>query len=217
MITEDEAKTKWCSVGSAGVATLIATGRTEPQSGFIPKCIGSACMMFRWADDTRILLGNGSEALIDREDADIAGDGWWWSGRYVKNGSGYLHRRVVERMIDDGIPDGIVVDHIDGDTLNNRRGNLRLATQGENAANAKSRGGASQFRGVFRARNGKWAAQISRQGKRHHIGTFETEAAAAEAYDAAAKAMHVEFARLNMAIRKNQGRKGYCGLAGKPE
>lgn len=99
----------------------------------------------------RVVLVEEVATLIDSEDADlIDGHSWWVSGvpphRYVqckigrdgKYSNRYLHRLIGERVA--GNLDGLVIDHINGDTLDNRRENLRAVTQRENLRN---RGGAT--------------------------------------------------------------------------
>lgn len=90
-------------------------------------------------------------------------------------------------------------DHIDGDGLNNRRSNLRPATQRQNVHNSRPRAGtSSRFVGVrLQRRTGRWEAYIKTDGKYKQLGTFETEEAAARARDAAAYERDPEFAYLN--------------------
>ena len=90
-----------------------------------------------------------------------------------------------------------LVDHIDGNGLNNQRSNLRAATNSQNLRNSGPRGGSSQFKGVFRYRNGRWQSSIMVDGKSTHLGYFVEEVEAALAYDAAALRLHGPFARLN--------------------
>ncbi|UOK18388.1 HNH endonuclease [Arthrobacter phage BruhMoment] len=91
-----------------------------------------------------------------------------------------------------------MTDHIDGDGLNNRRSNLRPATNAQNQVNSRLRRGNSQYRGVCKdVRNGVWKANINVSGRRITLGTFRDEVEAAKAYDAAATEHHGEFARLN--------------------
>lgn len=91
------------------------------------------------------------------------------------------------------------IDHINGDTGDNRIDNLREASRTQNQANRKAKGGASQYRGVIASISGinPWCAQIRHGGKTVHLGQFPTEADAARAYDMAAIELHGEFARLN--------------------
>jgi dipeptidase D len=96
-------------------------------------------------------------------------------------------------------PRGLLVDHKNNDTLDNRRANLRLATRRENSCNKRKQNNTfSRFIGVsFSKRRGKWCASISNSGKKIWLGYFVSEVEAARAYDDAAKRYHGEFARLN--------------------
>jgi len=87
------------------------------------------------------------------------------------------------------IPEGIHVDHINGDRSDDRLCNLRLATVSENnrAHKAKSPGGSSKYRGVSWSKKDKrWLAQIAVNSKTQHIGSYHTEKTAAIARDLAA-------------------------------
>lgn len=89
------------------------------------------------------------------------------------------------------------VDHVNRDTLDNRRANLRLVSCSENSINQKIRkDNSSGFKGVIRTR-GKFRATISAFGKRHHIGYFDTAQAAAKAYDNKAMELFGSVAFLN--------------------
>jgi hypothetical protein len=93
-----------------------------------------------------------------------------------------------------------VVDHINGNGLDNRRENLRICSQALNCANAKkTKGKTSRFKGVFWNRQSKkWCAQIGNKKRNHIIGYFNSEARAAQAYNRKAKEFFGEFARLNV-------------------
>lgn len=93
---------------------------------------------------------------------------------------------------------GSVVDHQNGNGLDNRRENLRVCTQAENCLNSGKKRPYKRFKGVYRdRRNGSYYAQIFI--KRIAFGScgHATEESAAVAYDALAAKHHGEFARLN--------------------
>lgn len=90
------------------------------------------------------------------------------------------------------------IDHIDGNGLNNRRSNLRPATNSQNKANTGKYLGTSGFKGVYpNRRTGRWNAQIRVDGHLRNLGTFDDPVEGARAYDAAALEAFGEFARLN--------------------
>lgn len=99
-----------------------------------------------------------------------------------------MHREIMD------CPKGLVVDHIDGDRLNNQRANLRIATMSQNNCNKPAVAGTSKLRGVsWHASRGKWRAVIKSGGKSRHLGYFGTEQEAADAYATAAAELHGEF------------------------
>lgn len=149
-------------------------------------------------------------AIVDREDADLAELCWGLGGdgyaqrcllpRATLRGSERLHRVILSRIINRQMVPSEQCDHVNGDRLDNRRHNLRVATHGENAVNRKAHG-ASVYLGVHRDRQ-RWAAQIrplgsGTNGRRLYLGAYATEEEAARAYDRAAREHHGEFARLN--------------------
>lgn len=102
-----------------------------------------------------------------------------------------------------GDTQGLCVDHINGDRLDNRRCNLRLATYGQNNAGKRlvKRRSKSGFRGVYLiTRSKKFSAQIRYGNVTHYLGSFVTPEAAARAYDAEATRVWGEFARLNFPV-----------------
>lgn len=115
-----------------------------------------------------------------------------------------LAHRVVFAVANKRWPIGIV-DHRDGDRLNNRPSNLREATYSQNAANAASRPKSrSQYRGVSWSTSlQRWASRCKLNGREHFIGYFDTEVEAARAYDMTAVRVHGEFARTNFPAGEN--------------
>jgi hypothetical protein len=114
-----------------------------------------------------------------------------------KRGSGRYSRILMHRQLIH-VPDGFVIDHINGNGLDNRRANLRLATVAQNAWNSKKRNPVSGYKGVYFDRQKHlWRAAIVCNRKRIHLGYFKNKLDAARAYDTAAKKYHKEFASLN--------------------
>lgn len=90
------------------------------------------------------------------------------------------------------------IDHRDRDKFNNRKSNLRECSQSQNCMNTSSRGGTSQYKGVWLDRKSNmWIAAIKYNDKRKSLGYFHDEKEAARVYDIAAKKYHKEFACLN--------------------
>lgn len=93
------------------------------------------------------------------------------------------------------------VDHLDGNSLNNTRENLRIATNAENMRNRGIAGhNKTGFKGVIKRSDRRtkiYKAQIGVDGKTIYLGCFNTAQEAAIAYNEKAKELHGEFARLN--------------------
>lgn len=146
-----------------------------------------------------IPLGKGLFATVDAADYEELSKYNWYALRkgstfYAARRRGgkivFMHREIMKP------PKGLVVDHIDHNTLNNRRSNLRVCTEPQNLANRKPRGGSSQFIGVHRHED-KWLAGISSGGKFFYLGAFDDEIAAAKTRDRKAYELHGECAYLN--------------------
>jgi len=113
------------------------------------------------------------------------------SGKVIRK-TFLMHREVINA------PPEFVVDHINHDSLDNRRSNLRLATHAQNSANMKRHNTKNNkpYKGVHKNKT-KWRAVISQYGKYKHIGNFDTQIEAAKAYDSKAIELFGEFAYLN--------------------
>lgn len=156
-----------------------------------------------------ITLTRGMVALVD--DADFEGlsryrwtlsdrEGGGYARRSGRSSEGesprgcvYMHRQIMGAKADQQI------DHINHDTLDNRRSNLRFCTQSQNRANGRWRTAKSGFRGVYPAgeRSRKWGAKIKANKQVVRLGTFALAVDAARAFDRAARKYHGEFAILN--------------------
>ena len=108
----------------------------------------------------------------------------------------YLHRFIMNAQKDQ------MIDHKDGNGLNNQKKNLRFCTQSQNCKNRiPSINGTSKYLGVsWYKRAKRYIAEIKHKGKHLHIGTFKNEGEAAIAYNIAALKYHKEFARLNLIL-----------------
>lgn len=111
-----------------------------------------------------------------------------------------MHREVASLFADIV---GLSVDHRDGNGLNNRRSNLRVALHRQNRCNQRkcARPMTSRFKGVYLdRRSGGWRASVRVGGKVTGLGRFASEIDAAVAYDNAARRYYGEFATTNFPI-----------------
>lgn len=144
-----------------------------------------------------VTLTNGMKALVDDSDYQWLSNHKWHANRtyattYIK-GSGAKNQKMISmhRMIMSAIK-GQMVDHKDGNPLNNQRCNLRFCSRSQNGANRKI---SKKFKGVFWSRG--WYAKLKKNGKQHYLGRFSNEIDAAKAYNKGAIKFHGEFAKLN--------------------
>jgi hypothetical protein len=153
-----------------------------------------------------IELTQGYTATVDDDDYKALSYFKWYALRGAKGV--YAARRnvrgqnpriiLMHRFLLDA-PTGLEVDHIDNDTLNNTRSNLRLATKSQNGASTRrfdSEGNVKDSRGVGFYR-GKWTASIKVNGRSIYLGRFSSEEEAKKTYDEAALKHFGAFARLN--------------------
>ena len=159
-----------------------------------------------------LIRGKKFTTFVDDEDYEFLMQ-WNWSyhkGRYT----GYAERREnridikMHRFIMNAKV-GQIIDHIDGNGLNNQKSNLRFCTHGQNQMNRKS-SGVSKYLGVHKGYrrnriNTFWLSQIVVNKNKIYLGSFYSEEEAALAYNNAAKKYHGEFARLNIfQFKENQ-------------
>jgi hypothetical protein len=152
-----------------------------------------------------VAMTRGFEAQIDAADVHLVEGRHWVADvdahtvyavtKYRRNDGEY--RTVPMHRLLCGWSQGLEVDHIDGNGLNNRRGNLRLVTSSENKWNQKIRvDNKSGVKGVcWISSAGKWRAQIARGGKKISLGHFESIEDAAAAYAKASVELHGQYGR----------------------
>lgn len=139
--------------------------------------------------------------ILDREDTPILKQYPRWyisrkrSKTYIQNNKGeYLHRLIMNA------PKGMVVDHINGDTLDNRRSNLRLCTHAQNISHRTklNKNNTSGYAGVYWSKQtNKWVVRVRCQYEYIRLGHFLSKKDAAWVYNQAASQLFGEFAYQN--------------------
>jgi len=146
---------------------------------------------------TKINLGNGLFALIDDDDFDKVSKYNWhliqnnYAGTSTNKGTLAMHVLIMNP------PKGFVIDHKDGDRLDNRKSNLRIVTQAENSRNKlKFMKASSEFKGIhFNNSKQKWIASITYNGNKILLGWFKDEEKAARAYNIGAEMLNDKFGK----------------------
>lgn len=131
-----------------------------------------------------IPLTQGRETLVDADDVEFLGQfNWRWDSRQTRigyatrlNPSYGMHRHLTK------CPEGYVVDHINGNSLDNRKENLRIATHRENAQNQKKHRSGKLVGCSYDKQKKKWRAAIRVNGPQKILGCFKTEYEAHQAY-----------------------------------
>lgn len=148
----------------------------------------------------------GKHVVIDVDDFEFVSSRTWrihlgWNNTPYATTSVEIGERLRSRSIHRLLmnpPSGMVVDHRNRNTLDNRRQNLRICTRTENTRNRVSRTGTSIYKGVFWvAVRSRWVAKLLHDKKQVWLGAYQTEEEAAEAYNRAAVHYFGEFACLN--------------------
>lgn len=166
----------------------------------------------------RIPLNHGKWTLIDADDLPrvapfrwyaVRDDDRWFAKRGVNLGpmegrricSIYLHHVIL------AVPPGTWVTHLNRDTLDNRKANLRIITRHEAQGRRRlSRNNTSGYRGVsYHKATGKWRANIRKAGMKQSLGYFATPEEAARAYDVAAQEEWGDLALLNLSAESGEG------------
>lgn len=150
-----------------------------------------------------IPLTQGKEVIVDDEDYEYLNQWKWFfkKGYPARNITISKNKRktiFLYNILLNPEP-GYIIDHIDGNPLNNLKSNLRLTTKSQNNQNrTKSKFKSSKYKGVsWYKKLNKWRAFISVNYKFKHIGLFESEVDAAKAYNTAALTYFKDYAKLN--------------------
>lgn len=151
----------------------------------------------------KIELVNGGEALVDDDDYEVLSRYTWGitkDGYAIRFDDFYFGKKrpiYMHHLIHISKND-MEIDHIDTNKLNNQKSNLRTVTKSQNAQNrTKKENLTSKYIGVHLA-DGKWVAQIKKNGRVYYLGTYKYECVAALAYNRAAKKMYGGLARINV-------------------
>jgi hypothetical protein len=150
----------------------------------------------------QIQLTHGCIALVDDCDFELVSrykwyaiqheNNRWYAGTQSESVPFHMHRLIL------GFPNGMDIDHKNGDGLDNRRENLRPATRSQNNANQQITPHTSKYKGVCWDKNReKWFAKLKTNHKTNNLGRFDNEEDAARAYNRKALEIFGEFARLN--------------------
>jgi hypothetical protein len=137
--------------------------------------------------------GAGRFVLIDDNDLDRVNSYHWsllvpnprcphgaYAQAWVEDPHGVKRRMTLHRFLMDA-PPGHLIDHINGDGLDNRRSNLRLVSREQNQRNRRARNG-RDHKGITQTPSGQWRAKIEVEGRSKHLGVFRTPEAASLAY-----------------------------------
>jgi hypothetical protein len=158
-----------------------------------------------------IPLTRGKYAIVDKADyATLSQHNWFavpHKNTFYAKRNIRIYGRKTMRYMHREILNGEMIDHINRNGLDNRKFNLRACSNRQNQQNRKPRqGSTSRYKGVnLDTVNNKWKARICLNGKQIHLGRFDSEIAAARAYDLMAKELFGQFARLNFVESKTVG------------
>jgi hypothetical protein len=211
--------------GTSNLSEPMTTIIEDRNLGRISRTGESVENKLLWRLMKQILLNHGEIVLVDDEDFEELSKYTW-----TNDGKGYavrsdkdskrkskirMHRQVM------GFPDGFLIDHIDGNPLNNQKENLRIVTMSGNGCNRhlKSKDKSSKYFGVHHNKaSGSWVAVLAFEGKSYYLGAYRTEVEAAVAYNLKAKELgfltqnEVDMSTPLQKLKRGSNRITYPGL-----
>lgn len=171
-----------------------------------------------------IKLTQGQVALVDDEDYDYLNQ-HKWCAHYAPNIKNYygerrskktenkqqgtikMHRFIVEHILNRELKSNEIIDHINHNTLDNTRNNLRIVSARQNAQNRKNKGISNYPGVVWVDQCKKWKARFTLNNKEIHLGHFDNEKDAAKAYEKACRKIGEE-----LICKRNNVFNPNCGL-----
>jgi hypothetical protein len=212
MATWIKDRNKWCArIRRDGITKYLGYYATEDEADKVfEEAVRATTPLFTPLTISRIdaaviHLPNGQLSLISSSDWDnVSKYRWHNSDGYVKTNRSAPQRGLLQlhRLIMDP-PAGMDVDHINGNGLDNRRCNLRIATRSQNRMNERIRPAkaTSRFKGVsWNTKSRCWVVNLKLNGEQKHLGSFPCEIAAANAYDDEAIRLFGDFAATNASL-----------------
>lgn len=146
-----------------------------------------------------MILSNGMVVLVDDSDIEeLVKYHWHYDGRYART---YLKNKAIRmhKILLGKLPKDKMVDHINQNSLDNRRRNLRVVNKSQNMHNrGLQRNNKSGYKGVhLLKRTGRWQSYLKLDGKRFHFGYYSTAEEAAHIYNQVAMQLVGEYVELN--------------------
>lgn len=151
---------------------------------------------------------SGYDVLLDEDNVQILVDYSWHAFKnrgkvYIRGWDRENRKKVFMHRLIKNAPKSHYVDHINHNTLDNRKSNLRLCKNSGNMSNRNApSNNTSGYKGVSKCKaTGKWKASIGKDNKRYYLGVFDTKEQAAREYNIHAIKLHGEFACLNNIVK----------------
>lgn len=182
------------------ITCLSTAARKSGTSRALARTVG----LIQPIDYKLVALTKGQVAKVSNEDFEsLITRSWYMDTAQYAGGRcapRLMHRYVFEVLMGQAVPEGMVIDHANRDTLDNRRENLRLATPSQNTANsAGQQNTTSRYKRVcWSIWHQGWQVNITKDGRQFDLGIYDDEIEAAYIYDQFALALFGEFAYFNL-------------------